>query len=146
MQEHVLGDFLNCCKPSQHSTASGPALASSLCSGAVCRQENVTSPAIEACTCPVRLYDTQLNTCVLCIVMLDLLFCSTVVEVTFTNWFVCRHRRGCRNLPFQCWHLTSPAQKAFSMEKPSTPSCKASSFLPQEHTHFINESYRLPKW
>lgn len=85
MRQRVLGDFLTCCKPSQHSSTLGPVLPSSLCSGAVYGQQRITLLlGVSPCTCPAKLYDTRLNMCVL-VCMLDLLFCSTVADFTFTS-------------------------------------------------------------
>lgn len=59
--------------------------------------------------------DTRLNMCVLmCIVMLDLLFCSTVADFTFTSWFLCRHGGNGEIFPSMLSHLTSPAHTSYT--------------------------------
>lgn len=107
--------------------------------------ENYTSPGVSPCTCPAKLYDTRLNMCVL-VCMLDLLFCSTIADFTFTSWFLCRHRGNGEIFPsnvessdITCSQLLHP------MEKPSALRGKASFFFPQKHTHFINEFSWLTK-
>lgn len=81
----------------------GTCASKQLCSGAVYGQQRITLLlGVSPCICPAKLYDTRLNMCVL-VCMLDLLFCSTIADFTFTSWFLCRHTGEWRNLPFKHW-------------------------------------------